>query len=309
MNQASSEFWRPVEGTDRRYQVSSFGNVSGPRGPLKPTLMAIGYYSVALSLGPGVVRRVYVHKLVADAFLGPGPGLVVDHVNGDKLDNRLTNLEWVTRATNGRRWAGTGMGDAGRKRTGLCGRGHRLEPQSTRCRECVRIRLAGMVFVPPNDTEWRESPVPGYRVSADGRVWSDKQYRVLRPATNKPGYQFVNLRRDGKQEPWSVSRLVAFAFHGGIPDGLVVDHINGDKSDNRAENLRVIDRSANTSHFRRQRKADGLHGAKFTEAEIREIRALLKEGKLIRAEIQARFGMSKSYLAAVAAGKVWRHAL
>jgi hypothetical protein len=169
--------------------------------------------------------------------------------------------------------------------------------------------LAGTEFLPPDDTEWLDSPVPGYRVSADGRVWSDKHHRVLRPATNKPGYQFVNLRRNGKQEPWSVSRLVAFAFLGRIPDGLVVDHINGDKTDNRAENLRIIDRSANTSHFRRQREADGLHGAKFTEAEILEVRALLRDGKLSRAEIQARFGMSQSYLSAVATGKAWRHAL
>lgn len=265
--------------------------------------------------GPGAALKVLLSSpgasLEGTRRLRPAAGQLRWRPRREQRPQRcaLANLEWVNRATNARRWAETGMGDAGRKRTGQCGRGHRLEPDSTRCRECVRLRLAGTEFLPPDDTEWLDSPVPGYRVSADGRVWSDKHHRVLRPATNKPGYQFVNLRRNGKQEPWSVSRLVAFAFLGRIPDGLVVDHINGDKTDNRAENLRIIDRSANTSHFRRQREADGLHGAKFTEAEILEVRALLRDGKLSRAEIQARFGMSQSYLSAVATGKAWRHAL
>ena len=45
-------------------------------------------------------KRSLVHRLVATAFLGESPGKEVDHKNRNKLDNRLVNLEWVTKSEN-----------------------------------------------------------------------------------------------------------------------------------------------------------------------------------------------------------------
>lgn len=42
--------FRPITSTGGKYKVSQAGQVYGPRGQLKPTLMKVGYYSVALSL-------------------------------------------------------------------------------------------------------------------------------------------------------------------------------------------------------------------------------------------------------------------
>ncbi len=56
-----------------------------------------GYQVVSL----GAARRRYVHHLVAEAFcLRPSPQHEVNHRNGDKTDNRASNLEWVTRREN-----------------------------------------------------------------------------------------------------------------------------------------------------------------------------------------------------------------
>jgi hypothetical protein len=52
----------------------------------------------------GKARTVLVHRIVADAFLGPCPaGYQVDHVNGHKADNRAANLEYVTPSENTKR--------------------------------------------------------------------------------------------------------------------------------------------------------------------------------------------------------------
>lgn len=53
----------------------------------------------------------FVHKLVALAFLGPPPfdGAQIDHINGDRTDNRAANLEWVTREENTARRYGRGL--------------------------------------------------------------------------------------------------------------------------------------------------------------------------------------------------------
>lgn len=84
------------------YSVSDLGRVVSnqlDREIHKP-VCAWGYYSVRLSHN-GVRRTKMVHRLVADAFvLGWDVGLVVNHIDGDKLNNQDGNLEWVTHSEN-----------------------------------------------------------------------------------------------------------------------------------------------------------------------------------------------------------------
>lgn len=63
-------------------------------------------------------RRVRVHAIVADAFVGPRPfpGAVVRHLNDNKLDNRADNLAWGSHAQNLRDAVENGRRDAARSR-------------------------------------------------------------------------------------------------------------------------------------------------------------------------------------------------
>jgi hypothetical protein len=103
------EIWKPILGYEGRYEVSNYGGLKrvcrgrGIKRPiLSPTIGKIGYRVVVLSLGTIPTRkRLYVHRLVAQAFLGDCPaGMVVNHKDANKLNNHSDNLEYVPQSYN-----------------------------------------------------------------------------------------------------------------------------------------------------------------------------------------------------------------
>ena len=93
----------------------------------------------------------------------------------------------------------------------------------------------------------------GYQVSNRGRVKSLNRTitdcrgrrhiikeKILKPENVFDGYERVCLFKNGKQKHYRVATLVYEAFNGPIPEGKELDHINGERTDNRLENLRVV---------------------------------------------------------------------
>lgn len=116
--------------------------------------------------------------------------------------------------------------------------------------------------MPSKGEQWRQVPGwPEYEVSDAGRVRSVTRTitrgdgvevrltgKVLAPATSPEGYQQVGLCRAGAVHHVGVHRLVYAAFHGPIPKGLHVDHINGNPADNQIFNLRVVTPAENIAN-------------------------------------------------------------
>ncbi|AUE22272.1 hypothetical protein [Escherichia phage Mt1B1_P10] len=67
--------------------------------PLKPFKAGRGYLAVKIKNKEGKWRNVYVHQLVAYKYL-PKTNNEVNHKDGDKHNNDVSNLEWVTRSEN-----------------------------------------------------------------------------------------------------------------------------------------------------------------------------------------------------------------
>jgi len=96
-----SEVWMEIEESPR-YLVSSLGRVKNRMSGyvFAQNLAGNGYPFVKLMLGSIQIER-YVHRLAAEAFYdGNHQGLEVNHIDGDKCNNCIWNLEWVTGAQN-----------------------------------------------------------------------------------------------------------------------------------------------------------------------------------------------------------------
>lgn len=158
-------------------------------------------------------------------------------------------------------------------------------------------------------------PVCGYEgyydVSSDGRILSLRRGAELKFGNCGDGYLGVNLSVNGVRRGFSVHRLVAQAFIPN-PDGKPqVNHKNGDKTDNRVDNLEWVSASENSLHSVRighskHPKGEASPRAKHSEAIIREAKRLFSAGASAY-RVAKTLGLSQWTAGDVKSGKCWAH--
>lgn len=159
-----------------------------------------------------------------------------------------------------------------------------------------------------------------YQVSDLGRVRSARTTtntsfgRLLKPYIGRAGYPRVTLRRENVPKLCFVHTLVAHAFLGPQPEGIQVNHKNGDKACSRADNLEYVTQSENMIHAYRVLGAprSSLRGsdrsdAKLNESAVLQIRQLFATGKYLHKELAQRFGVHSTTISNVLTGKTWKH--
>jgi len=109
------EIWKDIKGYEGAYQISNLGRVKTlrrkikhprhgeylrPEKILRPRINHHGYLRVAFNVNK-VTKDFFVHRLIAIAFIpNPHNYATINHMDGNKLNNDISNLEWCTQPEN-----------------------------------------------------------------------------------------------------------------------------------------------------------------------------------------------------------------
>lgn len=190
------------------YSINKLGQVKNlnTKKFLKGTNLH-SYIYVNLTVGKKRKNRA-VHQLVAQAFLpNPNNYIIVDHINGDRQDNRVENLRWASALEN-----------ANNKHLDKT-------PDKPHFEE---VKFSDEEI---QSEKWKE--YNGFKVSNLGRVIG-KNNKILKGHKSDCGY----ISYGGDHILGHI--LVWEAFNGQKQPGMVINHINGNKHDNRLVNLEQV---------------------------------------------------------------------
>lgn len=90
-----SEIWKLIRGYEP-YEISSMGRIRNRKGKILSPFCHHKYLAIHLRLNKQVTKKLFIHRLVAEAFIPSSEGVQVSHKNHIRNDNRVENLEWVS---------------------------------------------------------------------------------------------------------------------------------------------------------------------------------------------------------------------
>lgn len=213
-----------IDGIMTNYTINEFGEVTNVTTGKKLKVSERGVVQLNVQ---GRNRGKMVARLVADAFIpNPDPEiyLYATNIDGDKTNNKLDNIKWITAGENSehvwniRRELGKTISTSGpRKKSENIVEKYKIEADER------RVIIDG-----------EETP---YAITKEGRLRNLRTGNIIKGSV-LASYPSANLRWDGKQKTKAFHRLVAEAWLPN-PDNLpVVDHINGDRLNYHVNNLR-----------------------------------------------------------------------
>lgn len=270
------EVWKPFpyKGLEDKYEISNLANVKNTETEnILATHMAMGYLAVNIKLPNGKRRSIKVHRRVAMAFVKnnePDKKTWVNHIDGDKMNSKASNLEWVTPSENVIDAYKNGLIKPFKRaviqynlktkniieiydsvleahyETGIsigqicdtckgkwkqaCGYGWKYLEENPNQKEDIDLSEFKQIVDFPN-----------YLINDNGDIYSLSHKRFLKYQENPDKSQVVQLTNKGKRKDFLVQRLVAAYFLKRTDDDYdTVKHKDGDKTNNNVKNLKWI---------------------------------------------------------------------
>ena len=272
------EIWKPIKDYELFYQISNLGRVKSLHNKEKILKQSItGEYSRVSLQKHGKSVTKSVHILVIQTFKGNIPNYYVNHVDGNKKNNTLNNLEWCTLKENTKHaiehklfipktyrvsqysldkkvlirifdsvkdaMIVTGINDA------------------SICKNCKnKSGRAGSYFWKYTDFEYKPIPepegksldnYPNYIITTQGDVYSKSHKKFMSKRING-GYEYISLgngKKKSEKKDFSIHYLVAKLYISNPNNYPMINHKNSIKTDNNINNLEWTSYSINMKQF------------------------------------------------------------
>lgn len=239
------------------YEIDSDGTIynTETQKELTGSIYNTGYRMVRLTVN-GKGKGYAVHRLVAQTFLENPENLpIVNHKDGDKTNNKIENLEWVTQSQN---------------------RKHAVKELKTGLAYGERKK----VNISEEDPFWKRYKDTNYLVSKDGQVYNTKTRILLKQTPNQGGYIRYTLRINNKNCSKQAHILVLETWTDQDLTGKVVNHKDGNKSNNNISNLQAVSKSENAKHAIYQLDKIGKHVLEiFNDGTTKEYQSIMQAAR------------------------------
>jgi NUMOD4 motif/HNH endonuclease/DNA endonuclease I-HmuI-like, NUMOD-like domain len=273
----SVEKWKklPKEQFGDKYEISDQGNIRNDRDNFLKQGITNGYYLIGLfDRLKNKQCSFAVHRLVLEAFKGIDKNNPIgNHIDGDKLNNALDNLEWSTQKKNIHHAYENNLVKINKKEVLKYNADDNFicEYESVdKAAEDIKLtrhaviralkgknKTAGGFIWKYKNKDDNQVKIPdgckkikdfsNYMVSEKGEIYSLTTKRYLKPILNDNGYHYVTLCNDGKKNHY-VHTIVANAFLKIVPGKEFVNHMDGNKTNNTLKNLEWVNHSENRIH-------------------------------------------------------------
>jgi len=149
------------------------------------------------------------------------------------------------------------------------------------------------------------------RTVCNGRGFSKLKARMLKGGIGKNGYINIGLCKKGIVKSCRVHRLIAIAFIPNPENKPQVNHIDGNKQNNKVNNLEWVTDQENVTHAWKTGLADSCGEKRFLsklkESEVVEIRNIYAKGSISQHKLGKIYGVGASVICEIVNNKAWKH--
>ena len=262
----------PIESLNN-YKITQSGKIwSYYSNKFLATRIHNGYHTIALA------KTDYsIHKLVAITFIpNPNQYEIINHIDEDKLNNHVSNLEWTTQKDNIRKCSKDTShpqeiiqldlnGNQIAIHKSILDAANAVNRNKSSISSVLRGKSkmsAGFVWKYKDKTQEIQIDIDlsnskliqnydNYRIFSDSRIYSTTFKRFLKPVKNESGYCYITLcKKDTKKKNFYIHVLVASHFiHNNNPENKTqVNHKDKKRDNNHIDNLEWVTPSENMFH-------------------------------------------------------------
>ena len=276
------EFWEDIN--DKmglyNYEVSNLGKIRNKNTMyiLKAKPKKDGYIILYLSLGNKIKKSISVHRICLTTFIfnDDEEKIVIDHINRNKTDNRISNLRWSSYSDNNKNKEVLSIKGKKIEQYSLDGVLIKVWNKTTDACKELNIKNQSISAVLKNKQKTAAGYIWKYSIeNIEGEIWKkipsiEKEYyasnygrikknnddsTITYGNKKKNGYHAINI----KDKDYFVHRLICLTFLKNLENKPFVNHIDGNKSNNKIINLEWINHKDNVIHSYKLRNGQVLN--------------------------------------------------